>query len=138
MHTLCSTGPNKRKIQLIMVAIGNQLNSETQAHTHEAHKVNLKTNQVSQKMAILNGKSTQAAVESSRTTRINVQVWFSFQQTEQTMLIPASCSLSRHPLYWHCSTLEQRKTYFHSREILERSAMPSASSSAHCLFLRTG
>lgn len=57
-----------------MAYVGNRLNSETQEHTREAHKVNLATNRVSQKMAELNSKSTQAAVDSSRTTRINVQV----------------------------------------------------------------
>ncbi|KAF3034718.1 hypothetical protein E8E12_007033 [Didymella heteroderae] len=36
----------ERIIQLLMVAIGNQLNSETQAHTHEANKVNLDTNKL--------------------------------------------------------------------------------------------
>lgn len=82
MYTLCSFDSNERKIQLLMVAIGNQLNSETQAHTREAHKVNLDTNKVSQQMAVLNRKSTQAAVESSRTTRINVQVRCSPQKTD--------------------------------------------------------
>lgn len=57
-----------------MAHVGNRLNSETQEHSREAHKVNLATNRVSQRMAVLNRRSTQAAVESSRTTRINVQV----------------------------------------------------------------
>ncbi|KAF1929712.1 uncharacterized protein M421DRAFT_91531 [Didymella exigua CBS 183.55] len=70
-----SCDQTERIVQLLMAKVGNRISAETQEHSRESHKVNLATNRVSQQMAVLNRKSTQAAVESSRTTLVNVQLF---------------------------------------------------------------
>jgi hypothetical protein len=55
--------------------IGNEINTESQELSQKPHAVNLETNTIAQKTVKLNQQSTAAAVKSSRTTRINVQLF---------------------------------------------------------------
>lgn len=58
-----------------MATIGNKINAESQALGRRSHEVNLLTNTITKETANLNRQSTAAAMESSRTTRINVQMF---------------------------------------------------------------
>jgi hypothetical protein len=58
-----------------MGTIGNKINAESHELGRRSHEINLFTNTISQETAKLNRQSTAAAVESSRTTRINVQMF---------------------------------------------------------------
>ena len=58
-----------------MSTIGIKINAESYDIGRRSHVINLLTNNISQQTARLNRQSTAAAVESSRTTRINVQMF---------------------------------------------------------------
>jgi hypothetical protein len=58
-----------------MATIGIKINAESYDIGRRSHAINLLTNNISQQTARLNRQSTAAAVESSRTTRINVQMF---------------------------------------------------------------
>lgn len=59
---------NQFKVTLFIGTVGNKINAESQELSRRSHEVNLET-------AKLNRQGTAAAVESSRTTRINVQMF---------------------------------------------------------------
>lgn len=58
-----------------MSTIGIKINAESYDIGRRSHAINFLTNNISQQTARLNRQSTAAAVESSRTTRINVQMF---------------------------------------------------------------
>lgn len=58
-----------------MSTIGIKINAESYEIGRRSHILNLQTNNISHQTARLNRQSTAAAVESSRTTRINVQMF---------------------------------------------------------------
>jgi hypothetical protein len=63
------------QLTLFMGTVGNKINRESQALSRDSHRVNLETNTITRETAELNRQSTIAAVDSSRTTRINVQLF---------------------------------------------------------------
>ena len=63
------------KLEIFIGTIGNEINAESQELSRRSHAVNLETNTIAQETAKLNRQSTAAAVESSQTTRINVQLF---------------------------------------------------------------
>lgn len=63
------------QLTLFLGTVGNKINRESQALSRLAHQVNLETNTITKETAELNRQSTIAAVDSSRTTHINVQLF---------------------------------------------------------------
>ena len=58
-----------------MGTIAIKINAESHELGRQSHVINLLTNNISHQTARLNRQSTAAAMESSRTTRINVQMF---------------------------------------------------------------
>ncbi|UPX18040.1 uncharacterized protein EKO05_0008363 [Ascochyta rabiei] len=73
LQTLEKTCEKAEKI--LTLSMGKKINNESQALSLRSHAVNLEKITITQETAKLNRQSTAAAVESSRTTRINMQMF---------------------------------------------------------------